>query len=346
MLTRIRGLLKQIREILNQWWQERTPATKALPKYLWQVYLNYARKGSRQAATLAYYAIFSVFPLTLLIAVGIGNLVGPAVAQEQIINGLNLFLPEATVFDIQSTVQGALGESQSFGLVAIIGLGWAATGLFSNITLALDTIFGIEAIRSFWRQRLLAIIMGLTLLVLVLASFATSGILRLISLFLLDRPNVWVTIGIFFLPLGLDVVIFGLLYRYIPARHVHWDAVWPAALLGALGWELAKRAFEWYLSNLATYSVIYGGIATGIVLLFWAYLIASIFLFSAELCARLNEWIIDQENSQKTNQESWHIERQLNDISYASLTASSPKTFPPPAPTIHSSPALPDDIPS
>lgn len=254
---------------------------------------NFIRSGSQQAAALAYYTIFSVFPLILLLAVAVGNIVGPAVAQEQIVNGLALFLPDATVSDIQFALAGALEQSSSFGLVALIALLWSATGLFTNITTALDTIFEVPETRSIWRLRLLALVMGLTLVVLVLASFLTSGVLRLLLALSLE-VNIWITIGTVFLPLGLDVVIFALLFRYVPARHVHWDAVWTAAMVGGVGWELAKSGFEWYLANLATYSLIYGSIATGIVLLFWAYLIASIFLFSAELCARLNEWHSEQ----------------------------------------------------
>ena len=88
------------------------------------------------------------------------------------------------------------------------------------------------------------------------------------------------------------MVIFALLFRYVPAREVHWDAVWPAAIVGAVGWELAKSGFVWYTSSVANVQFIYGGIATAIVLLLWAYLIAAIFLFSAELCAQLNQWFI------------------------------------------------------
>ena len=68
-------------------------------------------------------------------------------------------------------------------------------------------------------------------------------------------------------------------------------------MFGAVGWELAKAGFVFYLDSLANFQFIYGSIATGIVLLFWANLIAAIFLFSAELCARLNEWIIGQESA-------------------------------------------------
>jgi len=278
----------------RKWWDKQPTATQALPRYLFKAVKNFFNTGLRDAAALSYYAIFSIFPLILLIAVGVGGVVGPAIAQEQIVGGLRLFLPEATVHDIQAAVASALEQSRSFGLVALLALIWSATGLFSSITVSIDQIFQVPAARSLWRIRLLALGMGLALIVLVMASFVTSGVLRLLMAFSLE-VNVWVSIGTFFLPLGLDLVIFALLFRYVPARHVHWDSVWPAAMFGAVGWELAKSGFQWYITNLANYSLVYGGIATGIVLLFWAYLIASIFLFSAELCARLNEWHIEQE---------------------------------------------------
>ncbi len=143
-------------------------------------------------------------------------------------------------------------------------------------------------------MRLQAVGISLTLVILVIASFLTSGVLRLLSVLQLDKPSLWLSIGIRFLPFGLNVVIFGLLFRIVPARQVHWDAVLPAALGGAVGWELAKSGFGVYLKGEAGFQFVYVGIATVIVFLFWAYLIAAIFLFSAELCARLNDWIITE----------------------------------------------------
>lgn len=293
-------MFQAMRVQFRSWWSRRSAATRALPSYLGQAVGNYIRSGSgsRQAAALSYYSIFSFFPLTLLIVVAFSNMLGPAVAQEQLIRGLELFLPAATVDDFQEIVVGALKQSSSFGLVAFIALIWAATGLFTNITLSLDEIFQVPKSRSIWRQRLLAILMGVTLLLLIVASFITSGVLGLLSAFTPGFTNIWIRIGVFFLPLGLNVVIFALVFRYVPARDVHWDAIWPTAIFGAIGWELAREGFEWYLTNLANYSIIYGSIATGIVLLFWAWVISTIFLFSAQLCARLNEWMIENERRQ------------------------------------------------
>jgi membrane protein len=314
---------------LRGWWSQRSAPTRALPSFLWKVIKNYtgSGSGSRQAAALSYYAIFSIFPLILFLAIAIGNLVGPAVAQEQIARGLEIFFPDRnTVIAIQDTLSDAIEQSNSFSLVAFAALLWAATGLFSNITLALDNIFGVENPRSVLRQRLIAVLMGITLVVLVLGSFLTSGVLRLVGALSPGTPNVWITIATFFLPAGLDVVIFALLFHYIPGRDVHWDAVWPAAIFGALGWEIAKRAFEWYLANLANYTIIYGSIATGIVLLFWAWVISSIFLFSAELCARLNEWLIEEEM------------RQTQENRHKITVLLQEDTLPPPPPPILDSP--------
>lgn len=284
-------LIRKFQTVALNWWSQRSDPTRALPAHLWRALLDFSQHGGRHAAALAYYTVFSLFPLSLLLAVGVSSLLGPTIAQEQITSGLKIFLPQDSISLLQENLTAALEQGGSFGLVAAVGLAWSALGLFSNISSSLDLIFHVPARRSLWRQRLLAFIMTITLIFLVMASFVTSGMLRLIAALLLDRPSVWVTAATSLLPLGLDVVIFALLFRYVPARRVSWDAVWPAAIMGAVGWELAKAAFEWYLTNLANFSLVYGGIATVIALMLWAYVIASVFLLSAELCEELDNWL-------------------------------------------------------
>jgi membrane protein len=277
------------------WWNGQHPASQSLLLHLRAAVEHFVRDGSTQAASLAYYAIFSVFPLTPLAAVVLSALLGPVVAAQQIQFILEPFLPPASAqsFDlIRENIAQALEQSTSFGVIALISLAWSGLGLFSAITTALDTIFAAPGARSLWRQRATALLMAFMLLLLILMSFLTSAVLRVIAAALLERPSLWVNAGTVFLPLGLNMVIFALLFRYIPARRVYWDAVWPAAIVGAVGWELAKSAFGWYLTNVANYQFVYGSIATVIVLLFWAYVIALIFMFSAQLCAQLNLWVI------------------------------------------------------
>jgi membrane protein len=281
-----------MRTQLQSWWTQRHPTTQALLHHLWLALVNFYRHGTRQAAALAYYAIFSIFPLFLLLVVAVSNVVNPALASEQIGNGLRLFLPTGMVSPLQNDVVAALDQAKSFGFVALAGLAWSALGLFSNLTSSLDLIFQVPASRSMWRQRFVALLMTLMLIILVIASFITSGALNLVWAFIGSQPNVWISLGRIFLPMGLDMVIFALLFRFVPARQVAWDAVWPAAILGAIGWEAAKSIFGLYLGNLLTnYQIVYGSIAVGIALLFYAYITASIFLLCAEVCAQLNLWL-------------------------------------------------------
>jgi membrane protein len=290
--------MEQLRQAFSQWWSQLDPSTRALPRYLWRAVVNFFEHGTRHAAALAYYTIFSIFPLSLLFIVGIGSVVGSAVAEAQVANALGIFLPSESALFLQENVSNALRQGTSFGLIALIGLVWSGLGLFSNVTSSLDLIFHVPTSRSLWRQRLMALVMIVMLIVLVTASFMTSLSMRLMAALLLDRASIWLSIGSYFVPLGLNMVIFLLLFRYVPARHVYWDAVWPAAIFGAIGWELAKTGFGWYLANLANYQFVYGSIATVIVLLFWAYILASVFLFSAELCAQLNSWFIAHQDSE------------------------------------------------
>ncbi|MBZ0300287.1 MAG: YihY/virulence factor BrkB family protein [Anaerolineae bacterium] len=285
---------------IRAWWIELDPTTRSLAAYIWRAANNFSDYGARWAAALAYYTIFSLFPLTLLAAIGVSRVLGAAATQQQISSALGLFLPEssqATSLFLDS-IQQALEQDTSFGIVALIGLAWSGLGLFSNLTSSLDLIFRVPRSRSIWRQRLVALIMFVVLVVLVTASFLTSGVIALLSLLSLGRAAIWLTMASWFLPFSLNMLIFVLLFRFVPARSVHWDAIWPAALVGAAGFELAKRGFSWYLTNVANYQVVYGSIATVIVLLFWAYLLASVFLFSAELCAQVNEWISLRDHEQ------------------------------------------------
>ena len=157
----------------TQRWNLSSPSTRALPRHMWQAIINFKDRGTRQAAALSYYAIFSMFPMTLLLTVAVSGWLGPAVAKEQISQGLILFLPEETdtINLFQDSLEQALQQSKSFGVIALIGLVWSALGLFSNLTSSLDLIFQAHTNRSMWRQRVLAFIMTIVFVILVIIRF-------------------------------------------------------------------------------------------------------------------------------------------------------------------------------
>lgn len=287
-------MIERMQRRFARWWGSIDAPTRALPDYLQRAVRRYMRYDAQRAAALAYYTIFSIFPLLLLLAVAINNLLGGVAAQSQIAGALRLFLPETAqgMTDmLLESVQQALDQNSSFTLLALVGLIWSGLGLFVNVTSALDLIFSVTRRRSLWRQRLIAVTMTFTLILLVVVSFLVSAVLVLVRTVFFNQPNTWLNLALLSVPLGFNITVFVLAFRFVPARIVHWDAVWPAAVFGAVGWELAKAGFGWYLTNIANYQLVYGSIATVIVLLFWAFLLASVFLFSAELCAQLNAWM-------------------------------------------------------
>lgn len=261
-----------------------------------QAFRNFLRDGitGTAASGMAYYFIFSIFPLTLLVTVSIGRFLGPILAQEEITSLLTYFLPLEAVQLLHDNISHIVGNEQSFGIAALLGLVWSSLGVLSEVTRVLDNVFYVPIPRTFIQQRLIALVMIFLLLVIVMLVFLALASLRFIEILALGHRVLWVYIALNFLPFSINLLIYATLLKNIPNSTVSWNAVWPAAIIGATGWELVRFGLSHYISNATRYSMIYGSISVVIVLLLWAYLMSLVFLLSAEICARLNEVYTDQ----------------------------------------------------
>lgn len=275
----------------QRWWILANAMTDGLLSHVWQAIVRFSKHGTREAAALSYYAIFSLFPLLLLVIIVIGTALGPAAARNQIDSVLRLFLPVNTANFLQENIALALEQRGSFGLVAGISLLWSSLGLFSSLSSALSRTFRDENPRNTWHQRLVGLTMMIALSVLLIASLAATVMFVLLDFVFFYQRSSWISFGAFIIPLSLSVAIFAFLYRFIPRQRVRWDAIWVAAFVGGGLWELAKRLFTWYLDNLASYNLVYGSVATMIVLMFWIYLTGIIVLLGAEICVSLDDWM-------------------------------------------------------
>jgi membrane protein len=275
----------------ERWWILANAMTDGLLQHIYDAIDRFSRHGLHESAALSYYAIFSVFPLVILLIVIIGTILGPAAARDQINDVLRLLLPASTANFLQDNISQAMEQRGSFGLFAGITLLWSSLGLFSNLSSALSRTFRDEKGHSTIKKRLMGVGMMLALAVLLLASLATTLVFNLIDLLVFYQSTSWISTGALVIPLSLTAAIFAFLYRFIPRRRVRWDAIWVAAFLGGSAWEIAKRLFAWYLDNLASYSLVYGSVATMIVLMFWAYLTGTIIILGAEICVALDDWM-------------------------------------------------------
>ena len=234
------------------------------------------------AAAIAYFALFSLFPLILLsIAIASFSL-GPLMDPRLIVQRLEFIAPALGQLlgqNIDEIIQGR-GPVTS---IALLGLIWSASTIFYMLTHTLNEIWGIERSRPIWQRRGLAILFVLTFVgpILFLASFAGSMIDTVRTL-LPDQimPIVGsISLVVAFL---LDVVLFITFYMLLPHGDSTWREILPGAIGAGLLWELAKKAFLFFISTyISASNLVYGPVAAIIAFLTWAYLSGHIFLFGA-----------------------------------------------------------------
>lgn len=275
----------------ERWWIYANAMTGGLLSDVYRAGDRFSKHGFHESAALAYYGVFSLFPLLLLLIVGIGTILGPAAAHKQIDGILRIFLPLSTANFLQDSIAEALKQRSSFGLVATVTLSWSALGFFTNLSSALNRSFGSGEPRNTIQKRFFGCGIMIAMGVLLLASLATTAIFGVIDLLAFSSASPWLTVSSLLVPLSLSVSLFAFLYRFIPVRTVRWDAIWMAAFLGGIAWEIAKRGFAYYLDNVASYNWIYGSVATIIVLMLWAFITGIIIIFGAELSVALDDWM-------------------------------------------------------
>jgi YihY family inner membrane protein len=236
------------------------------------------------AAAIAYFALFSLFPLTLLsISIASINL-GPLMDQQLIVQKLEFIAPALGQL-LGKNIDEIIRSRGPVTIVALVSLIWSASTIFYMLTGALNRIWGIERGRPVWKRRGLAILFVLTFVgpALFLASFAGSMIANLRTWL----PDQIIPVGggiSFVVAVLLDVTLFMMLYIALPHGASTWREILPGAIGAGLLWELAKKTFLIFVSTyLSVSNLIYGSVTAIIAFLTWAYLSSLIFLFGAYL---------------------------------------------------------------
>ena len=218
------------------------------------------------AAAIAYFAIFSLFPLTLLsIAIASFSL-GSLMDQHLIVQKLEFIAPALGQL-LGKNIDEIIRVRGPVTIVALVSLIWSASTIFYMLTGTLNKIWGIERSRPVWKRRGLAILFVLVFVgpILFLASFAGSMIANLLT-WLPDQIMQIVGGTSLVLAIMLDVALFMMLYLMLP--HVaSWREILPGAIGAGLLWELAKKAFLFFVSTYISVSnLVYGSVAAIIAL--------------------------------------------------------------------------------
>lgn len=245
------------------------------------------------AAAISYYFLLALVPLLIFLSAMLGYLPIPNLF-DQLLDILAVLVPPQAMEMVQRILASLLaphrGGLLSFGLLSYL---WSASGGFAALIEALNVAYDVEKERSWWRDRLQALLL----------TFTTGGLILLGLLMIIAGPHFGhLLTELFPIPQGFGdiwpvlrlvtifvtfVVAIEIQYYLAPNRKQQFMETLPGALVAVLGIFLCSAGLAYYFGHLANYSKTYGSLGAVIILMLWFYMVALLFVVGAELNAEL-----------------------------------------------------------
>lgn len=251
-----------------------------------------ADRGTDLAAAMAYWAVIAIFPLLVGIIAILGLFLSSETVQQELSRLIEQNFPGAAGV-VEANVSRIVAGRGTLGMVAILGLLWTGSGFFGALGRAINRAWDTTPLRSWWKRKVRDLAMALGTGVLLLLSLGLSVLSSLVDQLGLPLANLTEyggRIASFFIMLA----IFLLIYKYVPNTRTTWDGVLAGAILAAVLFEIARTVFVLYLTRFANYELLYGNLASAVILLVWIYYSSLILVLGAEFgseYARMNREI-------------------------------------------------------
>jgi membrane protein len=243
-------------------------------------------KAVRLASSLAYYAMFSIGPLLVIILLLAGAIFGEDTVKQFLHQQISAMMGEKAGGTIDSMMTARhFSGSIVTTIIGIVTLVFGAAGVFGELQDALNTIWDVKAkpgagIWAYIRNRFLSLsmVLGLGFLLLIsmvlttAAEAASNGISGMFPI-----PDFVVSILGAVASFVVVTLFFALLFKYLPDVKVQWRPVWIGALVTAALFTGGKFLLSLYLAKQATSSS-YGAAGSVVVILLWIYY-ASLIMF-------------------------------------------------------------------
>ena len=243
------------------------------------------------AASIAYYALLSLFPFLLMAISLLGSVTADDADRVAVLSFVFRYFP--TQLDFVTSQLDALRLARlQLGVAGSLALIWGSLGVFGAVTSAVNEAWGVEKQWSFWKHRLVSFLM------LVAASGVMMMALLLVSLIQIAQATwfgsmlasyAWLrglqTLAIRNLATTLLIIGVGLVFYFIPNAKTRFRDVWVGAVLTGVLWHLAFQGFAWYVRVNAGLRMIHGSVATVIVFLLWVYVSSIIMMYGVEFTA-------------------------------------------------------------
>ena len=284
--------VKRIIAMITHWVGNSSLVDNSVVALGWRVFKELGDDDAAHlSAGVAYYSVFSVFPLLLGLLAISGTVFTSITLQEQFLDYVTESMPGSKEF-VSKNIEELVRFRGALGIGAILGLLWSGSSAFGAMSRAINRAWDIDKDRPFYVAKTLHIIIALGVGILFLLSSFASVAIELLSNY---SRNLGLPGHEFFLGFGLGnllltavpwaitLAVFLLLYRFVPNCKTYWRYVWTGAVVAAILFEASKGIFMWYLVNVANYELIYGSVASMMVLMSWAYVSAFILILGAEI---------------------------------------------------------------
>jgi len=247
-------------------------------------------EAPHMAAALAYYAVFSLAPLLVIVILIIGLVYkGDTVGQIQ--KQMQSLFGE----DAAKTIALAIHNAGTFGhgviatTVNFLVLSFGATGVFSELHMAMNKIWKVPTRRygfvlGVLRDKFAAFIVVVGIAFVLLVSMTVSAVLSAVVAYfsyLLPGTDVMWQIADLVVSFGVVTLSFALLFRYVPDERVRWKDVWIGAAGTALLFDIGKLLIGFYIGKSSVASM-FGAAGSLVVILAWVYYSSQLVLLGAE----------------------------------------------------------------
>jgi membrane protein len=258
----------------------------------WKGFLGFYHSDNlTYAASIAYYALLSLFPFFLLALALLGRSAADPQDRVAVLEFVLRYFPAQFDF-ITKQLDAFRSSAVTVGVAGTIALVWGALGVFGAISTAVNYAWGVEKQRSFWKHKLFSFVMllvaGLILLIALLLISASQVVGATWFAGVLARfPGLGVLRGftVRHATTLLFILVVGLIFYFVPNAKVRFRDVWIGAFITGLLWKGALEGFSWYMHDMTRFTRVNGSIAAVVVFLVWVYVQAVILLYGVEFTA-------------------------------------------------------------
>lgn len=257
------------------------------------------------AAEQAYYYLFSLFPLLILLLSILPYL---SISSEMTLNYFNDFAPSETTKFIENTLITILSKrNDGFLTIGIAGTIWSASNGMNAFIVSMNIAFEVKETRKYIMTRLVSIFLTVGLIFSIIISLALpvfgNVILDVVNQFSPIPGNILNIIHILRWVIAIVVIsiVLSFLYHAAPCIHLPYRQVFPGAITATILWLILSYGFSIYVSHFSHYSATYGSLGGVIILMLWLYLTGMAFIIGGEIIAILHRTVYVSNSNTEIN---------------------------------------------